>query len=211
MLVHGEHLRHQSFRLTHRASFLSTEQNGFLNDRNDFIDSVPEQMSFTYIEAFALLFSIGSFLIDIVTDVTVATFHYLNQNYWYFALTVSFIAFPTLIMTAMSLRWYILDAREDWPKVSKIQWLMRVFFLLFQLGPIMRYIDSLLYGLQFRKHNDKLDRKAARKYYKYMIYEDADATMLRLFECFLEAAPQLVLQIYILAVNSPHGEDDWTG
>jgi len=31
-----------------------------------------------------------------------------------------------------------------------------------------------------------------------MIYEDADATLLRLFECFMESAPQLVLQIYIL-------------
>jgi hypothetical protein len=31
-----------------------------------------------------------------------------------------------------------------------------------------------------------------------MVYEDADATLLRLFECFMESAPQLVLQIYIL-------------
>ena len=31
-----------------------------------------------------------------------------------------------------------------------------------------------------------------------MVYEDADATLLRLFECFMESAPQLILQIYIL-------------
>ena len=31
-----------------------------------------------------------------------------------------------------------------------------------------------------------------------MVYEDADATLLRLFESFMESAPQLVLQIYIL-------------
>lgn len=181
------------------------------NLASDYIDSVPEEMSFTYIEALALIFSILSYLVDTITDVTVATFHYLNENYWYFALTVAFVVFPTLIMTSISLRWYILDSREDWPKISKLQWLTRVLFLLFQLGPIMRYIDSLCYGLQFRKHNDMRDRKNARKYYKYMIYEDADATMLRLFECFLEAAPQLVLQIYILAVSSPHSAEDWTG
>ena len=28
-----------------------------------------------------------------------------------------------------------------------------------------------------------------------MVYEDADATLLRLFECFMESAPQLILQV----------------
>jgi hypothetical protein len=41
-----------------------------------------------------------------------------------------------------------------------------------------------------------------------MVYENEDATMLRLFECFMEAAPQLVLQIYILAKSTPHEEKD---
>ena len=36
-----------------------------------------------------------------------------------------------------------------------------------------------------------------------MVYEDADATLLRLFESFMESAPQLVLQIYIL-IKDPH-------
>ena len=36
-----------------------------------------------------------------------------------------------------------------------------------------------------------------------MVYEDADATLLRLFESFMESAPQLVLQLYIL-LKDPH-------
>ncbi|KFM63659.1 XK-related protein 6, partial [Stegodyphus mimosarum] len=45
-----------------------------------------------------------------------------------------------------------------------------------------------------------------------MIYEDADATLLRLFECFMEAAPQLVLQLYIFALSHSASPDvySWT-
>ena len=58
-----------------------------------------------------------------------------------------------------------------------------------------------------RLEPDSAERRRALqkkvKYYTLMVYEDADATLLRLFECFMESAPQLVLQIYIL-IKDPH-------
>ena len=62
------------------------------------------------------------------------------------------------------------------------------------------------YGLMSRKFSkieaktDNPDeKKQAReeriKYFTLMVYEDADATLLRLFECFMESAPQLILQV----------------
>ena len=45
------------------------------------------------------------------------------------------------------------------------------------------------------------------KWYTLMVYEDADATLLRLYESFMESAPQLVLQIYIL-LKDPHASRD---
>lgn len=162
-------------------------------------------MSFDLLDAASLIFSMTSFFLDLVTDIAVACFHYLNNDYWYCALTVAFIMLPTLITTSISLRWYIVDSRiEGTDPVSKSQWIVRFIFHTLQIGPILRYYESLQYGLKFRETKD-LEEK--RGIYMKMIYEDADATMLRLFESFMESAPQLMLQMYIITKNYPF--DDW--
>ena len=47
-------------------------------------------------------------------------------------------------------------------------------------------------------------KDAERKHhYKQMLYEDTDAGMMRMLEAFLESAPQLVLQMYIILTESP--------
>lgn len=48
--------------------------------------------------------------------------------------------------------------------------------------------------------NKKLTEKQRNRYYHFMIYEDVDSCLLRLFESFLEAAPQLSWQLYIAMV-----------
>jgi hypothetical protein len=47
------------------------------------LDAMPKEMSFTYFDAATILFSIGSFLFDIGTDVVVVAFHYINNDFWY--------------------------------------------------------------------------------------------------------------------------------
>lgn len=63
----------------------------------------------------------------------------------------------------------------------------------------VRYVDTLRYGLQSRRAKKRKDYRKMGQCYARMAYEDADATFLRLFECFMESAPQLVLQLYIIA------------
>ena len=47
-------------------------------------------------------------------------------------------------------------------------------------------------------------KDAETKYhYKQMLHEDTDAGMMRMLEAFLESAPQLVLQMYIMLTESP--------
>merc|ERR550517_1422095 len=99
----------------------------------------------------------------------------------------------------MSTKWYIKDQNnEHFPHVSRWRWAFRIFCLLFFLSPVARYVDTLFYGIQSKKAKRKKDFPRMASYYARMAYEDAGATFLRLFECFMESAPQLVLQIYIL-------------
>lgn len=60
----------------HKSSILSFSSDG------DRVDALPKNMSFTWFDATAILFSIGSFLFDIGTDIAVAAFHYFNKDYW---------------------------------------------------------------------------------------------------------------------------------
>ncbi|CAL4131923.1 unnamed protein product, partial [Meganyctiphanes norvegica] len=70
-----------------------------------------------------------------------------------------------------------------------------------------RYYDTLYLGLRSRQHYKLGNKKLQRVYYCRMLYEDADAVFLRMFETFMEAAPQLVLQLTILIINKeePYG------
>ena len=54
------------------------------------------------------------------------------------------------------------------------------------------------------------NKEEQERYYKLMLKEDADVALLRVFECFLESAPQQILQIsYLLKLyqksNIEHG------
>ena len=100
----------------------------------------------------------------------------------------------------------------DLPHVSLWRWLLRLVILLLQLAPILRYIDSIRLSVLNRLAMRRAHRadtpeerrhyvELSRSYFVLMIYEDSDATLLRLFEGFMESAPQLVLQLYILLAD----------
>ena len=95
-------------------------------------------------------------------------------------------------MTGFSLRWYLMDAdNSQLPPVPVWRWLVRLIVLMLQFAPVLRYIDSMRYGLKSRwaGHEERklepnsAERKRALhkriKYYTLMVYEDADATLLR--------------------------------
>jgi len=187
----------------------------------DETDALPESLRYNVFDLLCTLISILTYVVDIVMDCVVAYYFYHLAvdhgiyHYWYFSLTLVFIVLPSLTMTGFSFRWYLMDSdNPQLPKVSLLRWCLRLVVLLLQVAPILRYVDSIRYGLRSRRarareltascEEERLtSRKERVKWYTLMVYEDADATLLRLYESFMESAPQLVLQIYIL-LKDPH-------
>ena len=66
---------------------------------------------------------------------------------------------------------------------------------------MIRTVEYLHYGCKSRSR--KLDEKSRRRFHWWMLYEDVDNCLLRLFESFLESAPQLVWQLYITIITKP--------
>lgn len=106
----------------------------------DTTDALPNTLSFTLLDILGIVISICTYFADVSFDIAVALMHYWDGvNTWFFTLTVCFIAVPSLTMTGFSLRWYLVDADEkDLPAVSTKRWIIRIVFLVFQMGPVLR-------------------------------------------------------------------------
>ena len=64
-----------------------------------------------------------------------------------------------------------------------------------------RYADALWFGTKFRHtlKSSGVDKQKIKAAFYLMVFEDADSTLLRIFQCFMQSAPQLVFQFFILS------------
>lgn len=69
---------------------------------------------------------------------------------------------------------------------------------------LFRYYQSLIYSIMCKRAELKGDIEKQRYYYNLLVKEDSDVALVRVFECFLEATPQKILQITIFLIS---GED----
>lgn len=70
--------------------------------------------------------------------------------------------------------------------------------LLLQIAPLLRYIDTLIYGLKSKIAGSTSSYTEQMTLYRKMLDEDTNSALLRLFHCFLHAAPQALIQLVIL-------------
>ncbi|KAK5648238.1 hypothetical protein RI129_003130 [Pyrocoelia pectoralis] len=168
----------------------------------DEVDRLPSKDRVSDLDIAGFVISIISHIVDVGLDSNLAYRYYANNQIECFLATLAFILVPALINTAISIRMYVMDQNEK-PKTTLTKKFTKrrvccLVVLVFQLAPILRYFDALRYALKSRKAEKTGDFENQRKYYELMVKEDSDVALLRVLECFLEAAPQQILQLGII-------------
>eukprot|EP00105_Crassostrea_gigas_P034167 XP_019918315.1 PREDICTED: XK-related protein 6-like [Crassostrea gigas] len=153
---------------------------------------------FSAFDFIVVFFSVIFFIIDFVTDIILAKDYYDDGMMLEFALTSLFVAGSFLVTGILNSIWHAQEKKEEGEKKERerkkrnyrnICWTI----LKFPFATIERYIKYAIHGY-------KSKQKGINEYYHYieMIFTDRDGSLLRMFEAFIESAPQLVLQIYLI-------------
>ncbi|MBN3295224.1 XKR9 protein, partial [Amia calva] len=139
-----------------------------------------------------------TYAVDIGTDVCVSFVYFMEGDYYWFVLTLLCVFSATLTVQTFSYSWFKDD--QDQGEEHGISRHGVVVLHLLQMGIFTRYGLVLRKGLraiQPRHHNRDQDRGIVHEVFAHA----TDVSMLRLFETFLESAPQLILQTYIILKN----------
>jgi len=184
------------------------------NDRaqDPVVPVTPSKIEFSRIDVFFICISIVLYVTDIGLDCSVAYKHYLfyEQEPLYFIFTVVFILVSGVVTAAFNLVWYYdeYQIKKKTPQDfhSRKGAVLRILANFLMLGPVVRYIDTIIYGVRSRQKGISPERR--QYFHDQMQFERVDGAMLRLFEAFLESAPQFLLQVYIVLRNGLDGEKE---
>ncbi|CAM1311585.1 XKR6 (predicted) [Pycnogonum litorale] len=149
--------------------------------------------AFSVLDALFVVSSAVTFFVDIGTDLIVTVKYFHLGHFAWATMTMSILFIPAPIVQFFSIRWYKADS-----KITIKLWIVHAL----GFGVLQRYVMLLKLGLHVRKTCDVHDKDK-------LLQQQSDVCMLRLFESFLESAPQLVLQLYIM-VTTNHWTP-WTG
>ncbi|XP_065924063.1 XK-related protein 6 [Magallana gigas] len=177
---------------------------------------VEQLYPFSVIHFIAIFFSVIFFIIDFITDIMLAKDYYDDGMMLEFALTSLFVAGSLLVTGILSSIWHAQEKKEEGEKKEKKEEGEKkekkeegekkqkekkrrnyrnicLTILKFPFATIERYINYAIHGY-------KSKQKENNEFYHYieMIFTDLDASLLRMFEAFIESAPQLVLQICLI-------------
>ncbi|KAK4884790.1 hypothetical protein RN001_001061 [Aquatica leii] len=180
----------------------------------DEVDRLPSKDRVNDLDIAGFVISIISHIVDVGLDSNLAYRYYSSNQIECFLATLGFILVPALINTAFSIRMYVMD-QNDKPKTTLTKKFTKrriccLLVLIFQLAPVLRYFDALRYALKSRRAEKSGDYENQRKYYELMVKEDSDVALLRVLECFLEAAPQQILQLGIIFYTHGQGIHGFT-
>uniref|UniRef100_A0A336KG55 XK-related protein n=1 Tax=Culicoides sonorensis TaxID=179676 RepID=A0A336KG55_CULSO len=160
--------------------------------------SINTHSTISYIEILGYLISAIVKFISLVIGVFLAIDYYKNEEYNYFVLTLLCIIIPGLLTVYLIIHNYFEDVqyKSREPK----SWFDFIFSLVV-LPLCFRYIQSFVYSILCKKAEIRCKTEKQKYYYNLLTKEDADIVLIRLFECFLEATPQKILQITIFLMK----------
>nr|XP_022340810.1 XK-related protein 8-like isoform X2 [Crassostrea virginica] len=155
-----------------------------VNRADDLKKSSNQLYPFSAIDFISINVSVVFFCIDFLTDILLAKDYYDEGMIFECALTSSLVAASFLVTGILSSFWHA----QEKPRRN-----LCLVFLTFPFATIERNITYAFHGW-------KSKQKGSNEYYHYieMIYTNRDASLLRMFDAFIESAPQLVLQIYLI-------------
>ncbi|KAK7461594.1 hypothetical protein BaRGS_00038638, partial [Batillaria attramentaria] len=154
---------------------------------------------FTRLDFLLLIVGIIIYIVDIATDLKLATSYFLDGHVIYGGLTTAIIGLAYIVVSVVGFRSFCENE-----KVPTAWWVCRIVFLILGLSPVIVMVEVMYYGMKSRARHGEGER-AEEEDKRYT--DTADATVfLRLFEGFLEAAPQLCFQLYITFKEKP--DDD---
>ncbi|KAJ8413402.1 hypothetical protein AAFF_G00093980 [Aldrovandia affinis] len=156
--------------------------------------SFPEmpntRTKFTVLRYLHIVVGVTLYVVDVGTDIWVAAQFGCDGHYTWFTLTLSLVLSGSLVTQIFSYTWFSDDIkrRESSCEMTRPQLILPH---ILQFGIFIRYFQLLKKGISAIHSNNQKDHRE-------MFAMATDMSMLRLFETFLESAPQLLLQLYII-------------
>ncbi|EZA56046.1 hypothetical protein DMN91_005608 [Ooceraea biroi] len=174
----------------------------------DVVDIPTDAPCISKLDIFLLACSIVMHILDMCFDYNIAVRYCLAGKMTYFAWTMCLIILPSLVNVIVSKRMQRQDKEMNSStdslsdnKTTRLLIQSKLCFVIavvMQLAPVIHYWETLKYALKARKCEKSGDHAGERRYYIKMLKEDQDVALLRVFECFLEAAPQQILQLTLM-------------
>ncbi|KAL7289115.1 hypothetical protein TKK_0017061 [Trichogramma kaykai] len=181
----------------------------------DVTDIPPKDCAISTWDIIFLFLSIVTHCTDIGIDVNLVVQYYLNNKITMFIWTITLILVPSFINTIVSLQMYEQDEQKKlqhgqqtkstpfYKKIGKFFTVM--FIIIFQFTMAQRSYYSLKWALKSNYYGRKKNRLEQKKYFIKMLKAEQDVALLRVLECFIESAPQQILQLSIF-VQDYEGE-----
>ncbi|KAK8726650.1 hypothetical protein OTU49_009974 [Cherax quadricarinatus] len=162
------------------------------------------------------------FIMDIISDALLAFVlwkqakedEFSTEPITWFIITLCIIVLPMVVINIFSLWWYwqnkqCLGDYCVFHKMSALQTVVRVIFHIILLGPLIRYVDIIRYGVKMKRevkhvemgHNHAAVLRRTPKGEVHAVLQmiiSRDTAMLDMMHSFLQDAPQLIFQIFLL-------------